>query len=682
MKFGIRFKITLAFMVPVFLMIVLGVISFRRSSDALTQRFEASAMSTVNTTADYFALIVENIRSSSLNMSVSTLARQYYGGVFKDDTYAESKAYVNLKSEINSRKLGNKFIKSITFTANYGKPATTVYDYTPADVYEEFRELPIAKLVDENDAVWVGNHFDIDELMGTNGYAFSIVRKAYNVFNFPLGYIVMDVDLRAINQTLSAVGMGENSILALITSDGKEISCIDKTGDEEDILEENSGYISGTWVYNKILESKDESGSEYINYNGKQYLLLYKKLEDTGFLVASLVPKSYILGDANQTAVLTAGVVAVTALIVIIIGIVLSSDVGRIIKTITKELEKASTGDLTVDVKTDRKDEFKVLCDSTNAMISNIRGLIDKATVVSDAVGESSKSVTGNASILLEESKAISIAISEVEQGIIMQAQDAESCLMQMDDLSRKIETVTENTDVIGQIAKQTKNTVAEGIVTIDELKDKAKATSEVTAQIIANIQELNLATASIAKIIGAINDIADQTSLLSVNASIEAARAGDAGRGFAVVAESIRKLADQSINSVGEIKEIVKRIRLRTGETVNTAREAAVIVSSQEEALKNTVDAFLNIDEKVTGLAKNLSDIAESIGAMDVAKKDTLMAIESISAVAQETASSATEVNEAANRQLEAVMELNRESEELAKRSGDLVEAINKFII
>lgn len=693
---GIRFKITAAFIIPVFLMVVLGVISYTRSEAALTSSYEATAKSTVDTTADYLDLVIETIRTSSYDIALSSIAREYYGGAYSDDLYNESKMYTTLNNEIEARKIGNKYIKNIVLTANYGNGISTAVSYTPDGFYEKFKNLEIAKQVDENDILWVGSHTEIDDIAQTSGYAFSVIRKAINTYYKQVGYLIVDVDYSKIAETITKVNLGEGAIVALITPDGRELSYRQEPAVEEqegaegevkkssklssDVLDNT--YITGSDVYGIIQASEEATGSEYIEYEGEQYLLIYNKLDAEGFVVATLVPRSYIVGDASQIAVITAVTVVVTAFIVIFIGLVLSTSIGTTIRKIMNGLEKAATGDLTVNVKTRRKDEFKILCGSINTMIGNIRTLLDKADTVSEAVGKASGSVADNSGVLLEETKSITSSIAEVEQGIVMQAQDAENCLVRMDDLSKKIEIVTDNTNKIAEIADNTKGIVSSGLGTIEELKDKAKATSKVTAEVIANIQDLDEASGSIAKIIGAINDIADQTSLLSLNASIEAARAGDAGRGFAVVADSIRKLAEQSVNSVNEIKDIVGKIQKQTVDTVEVAKQAEQIVSSQEDALKNTIDVFHDIDNHVSGLADNLSKITEGINDMDVAKRDTLSAIESISAVAEETASSATEVNNAAARQLEAVEKLNNESEGLIARSDDLVEAINKFTI
>lgn len=683
---GIRFKITVAFIVPVVLMIGLGVISYNRSAEALTSNYESSSKSTLDTAASYMNLIIETIRTASYDISVSTIAREYYGQTYAKDAYKESTVFSTLRTEIESRKIANKYIRNIAFVANYGNAISTALSYLDDSIYENVRKLDCAKRTDKEDFIWLGNHPELDDYIGTSRYAFGILRKAYNMKFRQIGYVVVDVDYDEIANHIASINMGENAILALITPDGREISyknipvSDEAEGQANDSLD--TEYIVNSELYDKILASEENGGSEYVEYEGEKYLLLYNKLESQGFMMVSLVPESYIIADADETARITAAAVAVTALIVIVIGFILSTSMGTTIRKIMNGLEKASTGDLTVDIHTRRKDEFMILCESTNQMLGNIRALINKADTVAKALGNASERVGGNSGILLEETKSITTSISDVEKGIVMQANDAENCLTRMDDLSKKIGVVSENTGKIADIADVTKSTVSDGLATIDTLQDKVKATTQVTAEVISNIEDLEKASQSIANIVGAINDIADETSLLSLNASIEAARAGDAGRGFAVVAESIRKLAEQSLNSVNEIRNIVGKIQKQTVDTVEVAKQAELIVNSQEEALKATIDVFHDIDKHVSGLAENLSQISAGIDAMEGAKKDTLAAIESISAVAEETASAVTEVNEAAGRQLEAVKKLNNESEELIDRSEDLAEAINKFTI
>ena len=606
---GIRFKITVAFIVPVVLMIGLGVISYNRSAEALTSNYESSSKSTLDTAASYMNLIIETIRTASYDISVSTIAREYYGQTYAKDAYKESTVFSTLRTEIESRKIANKYIRNIAFVANYGNAISTALSYLDDSIYENVRKLDCAKRTDKEDFIWLGNHPELDDYIGTSKYAFGIMRKAYNMKFRQIGYVVVDVDYDEIANHIASINMGENAVLALITPDGREISYKNIPVSDEAEVQANDSldteYIVNSELYDKILASEENNGSEYVEYNGEKYLLLYNKLESQGFMMVSLVPESYIIADADETARLTAAAVAATALIVIVIGFILSTSMGTTIRKIMNGLEKASTGDLTVDIHTRRKDEFMILCESTNQMLGNIRALINKADTVAKALGNASERVGGNSGILLEETKSITTSISDVEQGIVMQAKDAENCLTRMDDLSKKIGVVSENTGKIADIADVTKSTVSDGLATIDTLQDKVKATTQVTAEVISNIEDLEKASQSIANIVGAINDIADETSLLSLNASIEAARAGDAGRGFAVVAESIRKLAEQSLNSVNEIRNIVGKIQKQTVDTVEVAKQAELIVNSQEEALKATIDVFHDIDKHVSDLQR-----------------------------------------------------------------------------
>ena len=501
-----------------------------------------------------------------------------------------------------------------------------------------------------------------------------------------IGYVVVDVDYDEIANHIASINMGENAILALITPDGREISyknipvSDEAEGQANDSLD--TEYIVNSELYDKILASEENGGSEYVEYEGEKYLLLYNKLESQGFMMVSLVPESYIIADADETARITAAAVAVTALIVIVIGFILSTSMGTTIRKIMNGLEKASTGDLTVDIHTRRKDEFMILCESTNQMLGNIRALINKADTVAKALGNASERVGGNSGILLEETKSITTSISDVEKGIVMQANDAENCLTRMDDLSKKIGVVSENTGKIADIADVTKSTVSDGLATIDTLQDKVKATTQVTAEVISNIEDLEKASQSIANIVGAINDIADETSLLSLNASIEAARAGDAGRGFAVVADEIRKLAEQSVDSVNEIRKIVDDINAKTNDTVNIAKKAEDVVEIQGESLQNAEHVFDKIQEQFTELISNLDEITNGIDTIADAKAQTIDAIQSISAVSQETAAASEEVTETANRQLQQVEALNEAAQNLNQNSSALANAIDLFKI
>ncbi len=315
-------------------------------------------------------------------------------------------------------------------------------------------------------------------------------------------------------------------------------------------------------------------------------------------------------------------------------------------------------------------------------MIGNVKQLIDKTKQVSVKVDDSIETVTSNAKELLIGTQEITTAIEEIEHGVVQQAEDSEACLRQMDNLSEKINMVSENSNNIAAIADETNAIVESGMESINVLRKNVESTVEITSQVIEEINALKQSSMAIGKIIDAINEIADQTNLLSLNASIEAARAGEAGRGFSVVADEIRKLADQSVSSVNEIRAIVDDINVKTNDTVNIAKKAEDVVEIQGQSLSNAKEVFDQIKTKFDLLMTDLDEITNGIDIIADAKTQTIDSIQSISAVSQQTAAASEEVTETANRQLQQVEKLNTAASDLNNNSAELSDAMNIFKI
>jgi methyl-accepting chemotaxis protein len=337
---------------------------------------------------------------------------------------------------------------------------------------------------------------------------------------------------------------------------------------------------------------------------------------------------------------------------------------------------------LTAKFDTKRKDEFLILSSGISGMMDSMRKLIGEVQVVGSEVSDSAGELSETSDDLLAASRDISQTIENIEQGIVQQADDTEHCLTQMNKLSGQINQVYNNTHDIEQIAENTKVIAGEGIGMINELSDKSKATADITHNVIGKVEEFEIQSKHIANFVTIINEIASQTNLLSLNASIEAAKAGDAGLGFAVVASEIRKLADQSVQAANQVQNIVQEIHTKITDTVDTAKQAESIVESQTESLSRTIVAFNNINVHVKELVNNLNNVSLGIKTIENAKEDTLVAIESISAISEQTAAASEEMNATAINQLNSVELLRQSAAALASDSKKLEEVIKIFKI
>lgn len=668
---GIRFELALAFAVPIILMIIFGIVSYKKSADAIVREYEKSTSGIINAVGNYLDVSLSVVSDKSGELLNDEAITNYYESK-KELTRGESnELFTAAKKQILLVKSTSTTISAVHVFAEKGNAYSTVTN-PPQDAYAQFLESDIGKsfMASTTKNEWIGEHKVVDDMLSGKQvpYAISIIRKLPKAD----GVLIMDISRDYVAESFANVDLGKGSIMGFVTGDGKEILI---NSDEQNVFY-NLPY------YKDALSSKNVVDYSYESYNNSKYLFVISKIGDTGASVCALIPNSTILSQASQIAKLNIFFVIAACIIAVIAASLIAGGVGTAITKLVKSISRAATGDLTSSFETKRKDEFRILAESLTNMLGQIRELVREVAEIGLKFGKSSGVVWETSNNILDSAKGISIAIEEIGKGVIQQAEDTEKCLNDMSNLSDKINSVYGNTYEIEKIAGDTKNTIGNGLVIIEELNNKSKATYEITQAVIGDIKELELQSNTITDFISTINEIAAQTNLLSLNASIEAARAGEAGRGFAVVAEEIRKLADQTLSASGQIQKIVSDIQVKTQNTVKTAGKADDIVKSQTQALNNTIRIFEEISNQAACLINNLNNISEGVKAIEGAKEHTLEAVRNISAVAQQAATSSEEVSATAIDQLASVEDLSKSAKELAEDAKRLEKAIDKFQI
>ena len=672
---SLRLKIFIGLLIPIILLAIYGSISYRKSEEAIITNYENSSLDTINAVSDYLNFGLNVIQEKSGELLLDSDIGEYYN---RPEGALETN-YLNARFTVESAvqlvKKTNSFIAGVHMV---GKEAKTVSSEaaTQDSIYESFIQLdPIKSFEDKKvKYIWLGEHQSLDKMVSgdkatydTSKYAYSLIR----IMNARNGFVIIDISHQKLMDMFTEYNLGEGSIIAFVTKDGREV-----------IKGSDKNVFTSQDYYKKTIEAEETSGFSYQSYNNEDYLYLYSKVGDMGATICALIPKATILEQVSGIRSLSVTFVTIAILFALVTLVFVSSAVSIAINFLSRRITQAATGDLTTNFDTKRKDEFLHLAKGIGNMLRDMRGLIGEVQEVGVKVSSSSLGVSNTSEKLLVATKDISRTIDDIEQGIVQQASDTEQCLSQMTSLSDQINEVYTNANEIGQIANNTKKIAGEGIIIIDELNEKAKATTNITHNVIIKIQEFEAQSQDIGSFVNMINDIAAQTNLLSLNASIEAARAGDAGRGFAVVANEIRKLADQSVHAAKQIQNIVSMITDKTKDTVDTAKEAESIVSSQSEALDKTIQVFDHINDHVNNLANNLVNISEGIKKIEAAKADTMDAIQSISAVSEETAAASQEVSATAISQIDSVERLLMAAQELASDAKGLEESIKIFKI
>ncbi|MDF2543278.1 MAG: hypothetical protein K0S47_2996 [Herbinix sp.] len=672
---SIQFKLIAAFLLPVCFVILIGVISYQKASTAIVDKFNQSSLQAIDMTGEYLRFGLESVDTTVVQYIMDTKVQNYFYGLYNKDTEKLTLVYQDLSTSLSRKQVSDSFIENIHAMSAGIDGIMSSTGKTVNGLYQEFLKAQAgSKLVDGKDVqYWIGKDegFDSQLKIHTEDYALRYVRS----FNKGEAVILVDITTDTLHEILQRLNFGKDSVVGIITADGRELLNTQPEDPEATMFYSKD-------FYQKSLLSKENLDSEDVTIDGKEYLYLYSKVGGTDILICSLIPKAVIVQQVSSIKHMTILLVLLASIIAIAIGAVLALGIQSIIGYIIAELKKISSGNLAVKLKVKSKDEFLVLSNGINDMVENMRSLIEKVLKQSSYVSASTEQVGESAKVLSLATAGINEAMNEIQTGVNQQANDSESCLMQMDDLSGKLELVYGRSNEINTLAGETKVSIDQGITSIQVLNEKANSTTRITTRIIQNIETLEQKSISISKIIGTINEIADETNLLSLNASIEAARAGKAGLGFQVVAEEIRKLADQSILAVKEIELLIKDIQQETKNAVRTAGEAEDIVKEQGTAVTNTKQSFSDMNHHVERLIDHVSMIMESIHTIDNARAGTLTAIENISAVSQQTAAATLSVSDATSHQLTEVDSLHALSEELKENAVSLEEAVNKFII
>lgn len=484
-----------------------------------------------------------------------------------------------------------------------------------------------------------------------------------------VGYIVVALKNSIISDIYKDINLGEGSDLFILDSQGRYVSNRNDVGLGE-VYGDNE-------LFEKMLSNVD-SASGLFSHNG--FMVLSRAIEGTDWTLIGKIPYSYINEEPDRIRFSVLFFIFGSILFSFLFSYIISMSISKPLSKMVSLINKAKDGNLALSIEDNNKDEIGDVIRSVNHMLGNMRKLIEQVNFSSQKVLKNSLLVNSSAEQSNTASKQISHIMEQVAVGAAEQAENITDCAQSLNVLSIGINKVEDNMDVVTELASGTKKLSQDAVNIVRTLNEKAVQTSTASEQVIGDIYDLSKSIEQISKIVKTISWIADQTNLLSLNASIEAAKAGEAGRGFSVVAEEVKKLADQSKDSSKEIAIILRSILHKTNNTRNVAHKANVIVSEQMQIVEETDNAFKEIYKSMEKLSECFTNVSDSITDAIKSKDSALDYIQNISAISQQTASISEEVSTATQQQASSSDELSSLSKGLEDMAKELNESISYF--
>ena len=453
----------------------------------------------------------------------------------------------------------------------------------------------------------------------------------------------------------------------------------DKTRRATTLRDKKSGErIVGTQCSDEVYEKVIKNGKEFESYdvviNNEPYYALYSPMKNSDGSIVGMYfagkPQKEVKSFVNQK---IAGIVVAAAIITIIAIVIIIICVMGIRKALTntgKVISKLAEGDLTIHIDDgllSRNDELGDMVMEVHNLKKRMYDVLNNINEAANVLMNSGRDLSSMADQTSTTADEIGQAMEGISKGAITQADEIEAASANIDSMGDVIKHIVSNVSVLNDTSADMKTAGDSSSVIIGELSNSNDKTMDAIKRIDEQIKATNESANMISEAIQLITSIAEETNLLSLNASIEAARAGEQGKGFAVVASEIQKLAEQSNGSAKKVSDIVNSLLKESETTVAVMEEVNRIVNEQQEKLNQTKNQFAHVQYGINHSREEASDIKSQTDTCDVARVKVVDVISSLSAISQQNAAS-TEETAASMQELNATINL------LANAAGDLI--------
>ena len=384
----------------------------------------------------------------------------------------------------------------------------------------------------------------------------------------------------------------------------------------------------------------------YVTGKGKEKLIVsYLQEPLTGWIIVVSSNYNSTLADARNSATFIVILGIIMIVLAIIVSFTMANSFTGPMHEVNDALHHLANGEF-VDIEkyTNQQDEFGEMINNTNTVVDILGDIVKNIKTSAVSVNASSEELADAASQISQTADDVSTAVQEIASGATQQADEIQSVTENVSSIDQATGNVQNSTEDLSNITSRMQEISTESAHSLEALQKSSQNMSNNIAQITEKIGATSKAVESINEKVEGIASIASQTNLLSLNASIEAARAGDAGKGFAVVAEEIGKLADDSRNMASDIRREMDILLAESQSAVEMAAEVQKGNDEQQEVLGSTVQSVNAMIEDISTTAVSVKSIENDANTCVEAKNVVADAMASLSAISQENAASSEE--------------------------------------
>lgn len=435
------------------------------------------------------------------------------------------------------------------------------------------------------------------------------------------------------------------------------------------------------------LKSGDRPKPEVIEYtfNGQKNMQAIYVGKNKEFVMVVNAEKTEIM--SGLTSIVSAIVKgSIFALIVcLIISVFVTRHIVAPIIHATDTVKRLGELDFSEDNSADkkmlrRKDEVGVMIRSFADFRNIIVDVMSKISAYSDKLQEAAKTLNKSASESSTAAEQVETAITGIADGATSQAQETQSATENVIVMGNMIEETSKEVSMLGENAAVMRKAGENAMSILAELEEINIKTMDAIQIIGEQTQKTNESAVKIKVATDMISEIAEETTLLSLNASIEAARAGEQGRGFAVVANQIQKLAEQSGDATTQITEVINELVNDAQESVQTMEEVKEVMNRQSENVSQTEKAFKSVEKGIAESIESVESIIDKTTKLDDARSNVVDVVQSLSAIAEENAASAEETSASASEVGSIMDDVSQNANMLDEIAVQLNENVKKF--